>query len=261
MSIGAPLTMIRDDAVVHVRLSRAETLNVIDQTMATALAETFERLGEDSNIRVVTLRGEGKSFMAGGDLRLLRTTPKDERLALLDGLITDFHRAVRAIRKLPAPVIAGVQGAAAGAGFSLALACDLVVAGEKARFVPAYGRIGATPDGGLTWSLCQAVGRLRANEILMLGGAIDAMAAQSIGLINRIVPECKLDDAIDALAKQLAAASQGSVQAIKKLVRNVDSLSFEEQLDREHEAYRQAVVGQDFETGLKAFFGGQPPRF
>lgn len=254
------MRLVRDGAVAHLWLDRPDAMNAIDHAMATALADTLESLTASSDIRCVTLRGTGRSFMAGGDLRLFRTTA-EKRLALLDELIGAFHRAIRAIRRMPVPVIVGVHGAAAGAGFSLALACDFVICDESARFIPAYGKIGATPDGGLTWSLCQAVGRIRANEILMLGEPLTALAAERLGLINRVVTADTLHATVEALAAQIAAGSRAATGAMKKLVADAEADLFERHLDREHEAYRRAVINDDFAIGIEAFFAREAPRF
>lgn len=260
MSTNLPVTVSRDGPIVHVYLNRPETMNVIDQPMATSLADCFSRLHHEKGIKAITLRGAGKHFMAGGDLGVLNTTPA-RRLEILDALIADFHRAIRAIRSVPVPIIAGVQGAAAGAGFSLALACDFIIADENARFIPAYSRIGATPDGGLSWFLFKTVGRLRAYEILTLGDAIEASVAKQLDIINRVVPGRELERLVNEFANQLAEGSIGSSAAIKTLLADAEFPQFDRHLDRELEFYRKAIVSDDFEIGMRAFFSGEKPRF
>ncbi len=260
MSQNSPVTVSRDGPIVHVCLNRPKTMNAIDLSMATSLADCFATLQDEKGIKVITLRGAGKNFMAGGDLSAFKTTPA-RRLAILDAVIADFHRAIRTIRSIPVPVIAGVQGAAAGAGFSLALACDFVVADENARFIPAYSRLGATPDGGLSWFLPKALGRLRAYEILTLGDSIEASVAKQLDLINRVVPGSELEKLVNEFATQLAEGSVGSSAAIKMLLADAEFPQFSLHLDRELQFYRKAIVSRDFEIGLRAFFSREKPIF
>jgi 2-(1,2-epoxy-1,2-dihydrophenyl)acetyl-CoA isomerase len=260
MNDRASVKVAISQGVAHVRLCRPDRLNVIDHQTARQLADFFGALTSDDSVRAAALTAEGKAFMAGGDLRLFRDQPH-RRVELIEELVGDFHRAIRAIRALPVPVIAGVQGAVAGAGFSLALACDIVIAGDDAMFVPAYSKIGASPDGGLSWSLCRALGGRRAKEALMLGEPIDAQQALAMGLVNRVVASGTLQAAVTTLASELAHGPRHSLAAIKALVNLAEGGQFNSHLDFERESYIKMVATPDFGAGIEAFFARKPAKF
>src|SRR5664280_1851965 len=199
---------------------------------AQAIAAGIEALGaseSDQSIRAVVLRGDGEHFCSGGNLQGLRerrAAGRDAQLRMLEQL----HRLVETIRGHPKPVIAAVEGAAAGAGFSLALACDLIVAAADARFAMSYGKVGLTPDGGATWSLAQALAR--------------SLALQSIWL-----------------GDPLAAMAPNAVAAAKELVGQAPGRSFEQQLGAERDRFLETLFDANGEEGLQAFLERRAPRF
>ena len=189
-----------DSGVANIRLNRPDRLNALDPALAESLIAALRRVDADKSVKAVTLTGEGRAFMAGGDLAVFNAAPEKAPQAAA-ALIPLFHEIVLTIRRMKPPVIAGVQGAVAGGGLGLALACDLVIAADNASFVPAYTRLGTSPDGGTTWSITQLIGQRRAMEWIMLGDPMNAADAHAIGLINRVVPAAKLADEVDRVCE------------------------------------------------------------
>ncbi|QCI68015.1 enoyl-CoA hydratase [Phreatobacter stygius] len=198
--------------------------------------------------------------MAGADLGTIQADP-DRAQATIGTGIEAFHDIVRCIRRMAQPVIAGVNGAAAGGGLGLALACDFVVAAADASFVPAYTRIGTSPDGGTTWSVAHILGQRRALEWIMLGDPMNAEAALAAGLINRVVPVDGLAAEVDALACRIAAGPAFAFATVKRLVHQAPTVSFEMQLDAERDGFIAAAAMADFREGIAAFFERRPARF
>jgi 2-(1,2-epoxy-1,2-dihydrophenyl)acetyl-CoA isomerase len=233
---------------------------VLDFEMADALAAAFSAIERDGTVKVVLFSGAGRAFMGGGDLtvfqRDLMAAPKT-----VSDLIGKFHESVRSIRNISAPVIAAVQGAAAGGGFGMAMACDLVIAADDARFVPAYTRIGTSPDGGTTWSLARLLGARRAMEVLMLGEPLGAQAALTSGLVNKVVPRAELDDAAAALAARVAEGPALALANVKRLVRQAALVPLDQQLEDERAGFMAAAATADFREGITAFFERRPPVF
>ena len=246
--------------VATIRLNRPDRLNALDFALAQALLDALARADADASVKVVTLTGEGRAFMAGGDISLFHKAGEkaaDEATRL----IALFHQIVRLIRHMKPPVIAGTQGAVAGGGLGLALACDLVIAADNATFVPAYTRIGTSPDGGTTWSITQLLGPRRAMEWLMLGDPLGAADAAALGLINRVVAADKLDDEVAAVAQRIAAGPALAFASVKRLVHQAATSAFDVQLEAERANFLAAARTKDFREGVAAFFERREPEF
>ncbi|MCC7273754.1 MAG: enoyl-CoA hydratase/isomerase family protein [Alphaproteobacteria bacterium] len=252
------------DAVAHVTLNRPAVLNALDAPMAALLVEALERLEMDPAVRVVVLKGAGAGFMAGGDVKLfagLADRPLAERRRTITALIHAFHPAIVAMRRMPQPVIACVHGVAAGAGMSLMAAADLAIAGASATFTLAYARIGTSPDGGATWFLPRLVGQRRAMELALLPDRFDAARAEAIGLVNRVVPDDRLEAETAAIAARLAAGPGAAFANTKRLIHRSLEASFEGQLQAELESFASLTMTADFAEGTRAFAEKRPPRF
>ena len=249
-----------DSGIANVRLNRPDRLNALDFALAENLLAVLKRVDADASVKAVTLTGEGRSFMAGGDLSVFHSAPDKapEAAAKLIGL---FHEIVLLIRNIQPPVVAGVQGAVAGGGLGLALACDLVIAADDAKFIPAYTRLGTNPDGGTTWSITQLIGKRRAMEWSMLGDPMTAEEAAAIGLINRVVPAAKLTEEVAAYARRIADGPAFAFASVTKLVNDASTASFEQQLDAERAGFIAAAATADFREGIAAFFERRPPNF
>ena len=196
----SPLQSGRDGAVATLRFNRPAALNAIDVPMAEALLAAVQQLQADDSVRAVLLSGAGRGFMAGGDLATLQADPVGGSAALLKPL----NAALTVLNAMNAPLIAQVHGVAAGAGLSLMLQADFVLAAEGTRFNLAYVNLGTSCDVGASWALPRLVGLRRALEIAMLGETLDAAAAERVGLVNRVVPAAELDAEAMAFAHRLA---------------------------------------------------------
>jgi 2-(1,2-epoxy-1,2-dihydrophenyl)acetyl-CoA isomerase len=249
-----------DAGIAKLRLNRADRLNALDYALAESLLAALDRVSHDPSVKVVTLTGEGRAFMAGGDLSVFHSAGENAPQAA-GKLIALFHQIIRSIRHMKPTVIAGVQGAVAGGGLGLALACDLVVAASDASFVPAYTRIGTSPDGGTTWSITRLIGQRRALEWIMLGDPMNAEAARDIGLINRVVPTDQLVAEVEALARRIAAGPAFAFASVKRLVHQAQTNTFDVQLETERDGFIAAAATQDFREGITAFFERRPAKF
>jgi 2-(1,2-epoxy-1,2-dihydrophenyl)acetyl-CoA isomerase len=256
----APLLYEHRGAIAFIRLNRPNALNVLDLPMAQAFLETCRQLKETPEVKVVVLSGAGKAFMGGGDLSWfhddLANAPS--RAA---ALIEPFHAALQIMTSLPQIVLASVHGAVAGGGFSLALACDLLIAAEGTRFTMAYSKIGTSPDGSGSWSLPRTVGLHKAMEIALLSDVFDAQEAQRLGIVSRVVPLDSLAADTEALAQRLASGPGTAYAKTKQLLRCSLSRSIQEQMNAELEAFRACAATSDFHEGVSAFFEKRNPVF
>lgn len=254
----------RDGPVATLTLNRPDALNALDFPMMDALVDTTSALAADDTLRVVILRGAGRHFMAGGDIRTFAgelALPAAERDARFKALIGRLHAAIETIARMPHPVIAQVHGAVAGFGLSLMNACDLAVAADNAYFASAYKAIATTPDGGGTWSLPRVVGLRRALDIMLVGDRFDAQQAQAFGLVNRVVPAAELDGAVRALARSLADGPALAIRNTKRLLRESLGHTLSEQLAAEAASFGACAATADFKEGITAFLEKRPARF
>jgi 2-(1,2-epoxy-1,2-dihydrophenyl)acetyl-CoA isomerase len=252
-----PLAVRRDGALVWLRLNRPQRLNAIDVEMARALGQALREVERDASVRAVLLEGEGRAFCAGGDLAHLR----QDRLANAAELIEAFHDALRVLDALRVPVLASLQGMVAGAGVSLALACDLAIATDDTRFNLAYVNIGASCDGSSSWSLPRVVGLRKAMEIALLGETFDAAEALRLGIVNRVVRAVALPLEAERMARRLAEGPTLALGAMKRLLRDSLDRPLAGQLDAEQAAFLRCATTHDFAAGLDAFAAKGAPRF
>jgi 2-(1,2-epoxy-1,2-dihydrophenyl)acetyl-CoA isomerase len=248
------------DGVLRIRLNRPAVLNALDEAMALALRDAVRAAAGNPAIRVVVLSGEGRAFMAGGDIAVFHQAGADAPKAVLR-LIEPLHETVRLLAALPQPVIASLQGPVAGAGMSLALAADLAIAADDVRLNLAYARLGTSPDGSASWSLPRLVGLRKAMEIALLADAMDAPEALRLGLVNRVVPLADLAGETDALARRLAAGPGFAYGRIKGLLRGAHEATLAGQLDAEAAAFAACAGTRDFAEGVAAFLAKRPARF
>ena len=237
--------------------NRPEVLNAIDVPAALALRGGVQRLVAEPGLRCVVLAGAGRAFVAGGDIAAFAAEPA----RVVDELLEALHPAILALRATPAPVLAVVQGAAAGAGLSLVLGADLVVAGDRARFVIAYDRVGASPDCGGTWFLPRKVGRARAFEMMLLGQVLDAEAARAMGIVSLVVPAAELERRADELAHRVAAGPTAAYGRFKRLVDDALAAPLAQHLQAEREAFLASTATADFREGVAAFIAKREPVF
>ena len=253
----SPLEVTRDGAVATLRFSRPGALNAINVPMAQALLAAVRQLAADASVRAVVLCGAGKGFMAGGDLATLRANPVQGAADLLGPL----NEAVQVLATMNAPVIAKVHGVAAGAGLSLMLQADFVIAAEGTRFNLAYINLGTSCDVGASWALPRLVGLRNALEIALLGDTLTASDALRLGLVNRVVPAEHLDTATDTLIERIAQGPTLAYGAMKRLMRASFDRDLDTQLIAETAAFAGCAATEDLRAGIEAFFEKKTPVF
>lgn len=246
------------DAIATITLDRPDALNALTVTMKHELLAAFRAVARDRSIRAVVLTGAGRAFCAGQDLKE-RLQPDAAPLAA--ELRERYNPIIRAMRALDQPIVGAVNGVAAGAGASLAFACDLRLASDTASFLLAFGRIGLVPDSGATWLLPRLVGPAKAAELALLGETLSAADAERFGLVARVVAPDELATEARAVAARLAALAPRALALTKHALQRAWSVDLDDAL--EDEAWRQGIAGAsaDHAEGLAAFLDKRPPRF
>ena len=255
------IKIAEDGGIVTVTLNRPERLNALAGYMRRDLAEALEEAGSDPEVRVIVIRGEGRAFCAGGDVHFMAELVERGDAEEFARLLGAARRVVLAIRQMTKPVVASIEGACAGAGFNLALACDLRIASATARFAQSFVKLGFHPDWGGTYFLPRMVPSNIAAELFFLGDAIDAQKALQLGLINRVVPPDQLEAETRALAERLRDAPAVSIAAAKHAVYAGEHDSLEQMLQYEVDAQLRCFESEDAREGVRAFLEKRPPKF
>jgi 2-(1,2-epoxy-1,2-dihydrophenyl)acetyl-CoA isomerase len=246
------------DGVLTITLNRPEALNSFTVEMKEALLGAFKEAARDREVRAIVLTGAGRAFSAGQDL-------KERQGADVSDLGTElrlrYNPIILAMRRLEKPIVGAINGVAAGAGISIALACDIIIAAENATFIEAFSRVGLVPDTGSTWFLPRLIGSVKAAEMFMTADPVDAATAERIGLINRVVPADRLMDEANVLAGRLAKSAPIALALAKRALNRTYDENLEEALD--FEAQLQSVAGRsnDHKEGVAAFVEKRPPNF
>jgi 2-(1,2-epoxy-1,2-dihydrophenyl)acetyl-CoA isomerase len=252
----------RSGAVLRLTLNRPDALNPLGVQMAGELRDALEAAGPDPGVRAVVITGAGRGFSSGADLggsdRALTPEGKPD---VLTGLREAYNPLVLSVRELPKPVIAAVNGPAAGIGCSLALACDHIIAAESAYLLIAFARIGLTIDGGASVLLAARAGLTRATEMALLAERIEAARALEWGLVNEVVADGELEARVGELAERLAAGPTLSYAASKRLLNAQLFAGLADQLDREAVAQQAQAETEDFTAGVVGFLSKQTPEF
>jgi 2-(1,2-epoxy-1,2-dihydrophenyl)acetyl-CoA isomerase len=235
--------------ILTVTLNRPEILNALDLEEWQSLARAFERARDDASIYALVITGAGRAFSAGADIRTMREREAAEQTARLELI----GRAVQQLAELPKPTIAAVNGIAAGVGASLALACDLAIAGESASFTFSWIKLGLAADGGGSWLLARLVGPRRAKELIMTARRLNAAEALAWGLVNEVVADGQALERALALAGELSARSPHALRHDKALIDAAAGASLEAQLLAERRAQAQCVETEEFREAVKAF--------
>ena len=255
----APILLQRDGAIARITLNRPDRVNALTLRMLGELSAALTDVEHDDNIRAVIVTGMGRGFCAGQDLTDHEAV--DDTRTIRSVVERHYNPVIRQIRGLQQPVIAAVNGVAAGAGCSLALACDIAIAAASAKFINAFVNIGLIPDGGGSYFLPRLVGQARALGLSLLGEAIDARTAADWGLIWKAVPDAEFASAVDALAKRLAEMPTAAIGLIKHAINVSGHHSLEQQLAVEAELQAQAAETEDYQEGRAAFLEKRKPRF
>jgi 2-(1,2-epoxy-1,2-dihydrophenyl)acetyl-CoA isomerase len=246
------------DAVATVTLDRPDALNALTVPLKEGLLDALRTLGADPAVRAVILTGAGRAFCAGQDLRE-RLEP--DALPLADEIRRRYNPIIRTMRELPKPIVGAINGVAAGAGASLAFACDVRVAAEEASFLLAFGRVGLIPDSGATWLLPRLVGAAKAAELALTTEPLSARDAERFGLVARVVPGDAVVAEAQALAARLAASAPRALALTKRALEASWGATLEEQLETEADLQGEAGATADHAEGIGAFVERRAPRF
>ena len=251
------------DGVATLTLNRPERLNAMSGEMLDAMLEALPRLADDADVGVIVLTGAGRGFCAGGDVKAMAegrefggTTLEEKAQALRSQM-----EVSRWLHELPKPTIAMVRGAAAGAGLSLAMACDLRIAGDSARFATAFARVGYSGDFGGSWFLTQLVGTAKAHELYYTANILDAQQALALNLVNRVVPDAQLEEQTQALAARLARGPRVALRYMKRNMNAAETASLKEMLDLEAWHHTRTGMTEDHREAARAFVDKREPHF
>lgn len=258
---GPVVLTLQQDGIATLVLNRPERLNALSNELATALNEALGRAAADESVRVMVVTGAGRAFCAGGDLGQIRAGREKNDPSQLEPLLRAGMQAVLRMRTMAKPVIAAVNGVAAGAGMNVALAADIRIAAEEASFGQNFAKVGLFPDYGGTFFLPQMVGPSRAAEMFYTGEMITAQTALQLGVVNRVVPAAQLEAEVAALARKIAQGPPLAIRAVKKILFGEEKAALEAALEREVQQQIACFRSEDCSEGIRAFFEKRAPNF
>jgi 2-(1,2-epoxy-1,2-dihydrophenyl)acetyl-CoA isomerase len=250
-----------NEGVARLTLNRPDRLNSFNVQMHQEVREALAQVAASTDARVLVFTGAGRGFCAGQDLADRAVAPGGQGVDLGDSIENNYKPLILALRNLPMPVIAAVNGVAAGAGANIALACDLVIATRSASFVQAFCKLGLVPDSGGTWSLPRLLGNARAMGLALLGDKLSAEQAAQWGMIWRCVDDAEFKSTVDQLAAQLATAPTKGLARTKQAIYQSWHQTLEEQLNMERDFQRELGRSQDYAEGVAAFTEKRTPKF
>lgn len=266
MSQGSPATApvlleSTQGGIALLVLNRPERMNALNNDLATALNETLSRIATDDSVRVVVITGAGRAFCAGGDLGVIGKGREANNSKELEPILRAGMAAVLKIRTMPQPVLAAVNGAAAGAGMNVALAADIRISAEEAMFGQNFAKVGLFPDYGGTYFLPELVGPSKAAEMFYSGEMIDAQTALRLNLVNKVVPAAQLESEVTMLAQKIASGPPLAIRAVKKVLFADQKAALERALETEVEHQMKCFASEDCLEGVHAFFEKRVPQF
>ena len=257
MATNSPLIYKRDGAIARIRFNRPEVLNALDLDTAKCFLEACQAIAADAEVRVVVISGEGRAFVAGGDLAQM----SNDTTRVIGELFGYMHKAIAILQEQRAPVVGSLHGSVIGGGLSLALACDLAIAAEGTKFNLGYAKVAGSCDLSSSWNLVRLVGLRRALEISLLSETFEAEDALWYGIVNRVVPVADLQTETEKLAQRLANGPTVALGLIKKLMRTSLDNDLATQLKAEEESFYACARTRDFREALDAFAQKRSPRF
>ena len=251
----------RHEHIATLVMNRPERLNALNNELAMALNEALGRAGGDETVRVVVITGAGRAFCAGGDLALIGKGRQSGKTESLEPLLRSGMQAVLKMRTMMQPVIAAVNGAAAGAGMNIALAADIRIAAEEATFGQNFAKVGLFPDFGGTYFLPQLVGPSKAAELFYTGDMIDAQTALRLGIVNQVVPGAQLESEVTNLAMKIMQGPPVAIRAVKRALFGSEKKELAEALEHEVKEQMHCYLSKDCSEGIQAFFEKRQPNF
>jgi 2-(1,2-epoxy-1,2-dihydrophenyl)acetyl-CoA isomerase len=258
---GPVLLESKHEGIATLVMNRPDRLNALNNELAIAVNHALGRLAEDQSVNVVVITGAGRAFCAGGDLGALGKGRQTGATHELEPLLRAGMQMVLKMRTMPQPVIAAVNGAAAGAGMNIALAADIRIAAEEASFGQNFAKVGLFPDYGGTFFLPQLVGPSKAAELFYTGDMIDAKTALALGLVNQVAPGAQFEAAVKTLARKIARGPSLPIRAAKKALFASQEKELSRALDNEVREQIRCYLSDDCDEGIRAFFDKRPPQF
>jgi len=255
------LLIHQEEGVITITMNRPEVLNAFNDTMLAELTEVVEVAASDDTIRCVVLMGAGRAFGAGQDLSGFPALSGDGETVKVSEHLTKYHRLIKSMRAMPKPVVGAIRGVAAGISCNIALACDLRIAADNARFIQAFARIGLVPDGGGAYFLPRLVGLGKAMELCLLADEISGPEAERLGLVTKCVPVEEFPGTVAAFAKRLANGPTRSYGLIKDLLYTSMELDLQASFDLEGQLQDEAFTTADHQEGVTAFLQKRPAKY
>ncbi|MGH7906784.1 MAG: enoyl-CoA hydratase/isomerase family protein [Candidatus Binataceae bacterium] len=249
------------DHVAHVTFNRPEAANAMDAEMAREFEDCIAACDDEKKVRAILLTGAGKMFCAGGDLKAFAAESREALPAFVERMASCLHRGIARMARMAAPVVAAVNGAAGGAGMSIACAADFVFAADSAKFTMAYTRAGLTPDGSSSYFLPRIVGFRRAAELMIANPVLDAARALELGIATRVVPANELIPQAEKFAVDLAAGATLAYGTVKRLLLSSANNTLESQMELEGASIARMMTTADAREGIAAFVAKRPPKF
>lgn len=257
----AVLLETKHEGIATLVMNRPDRLNALNNELAMSLNDALARIAADDSIRVVVLTGTGRAFCAGGDLALIGQGRASGQTQSLEPLLRSGMQAVLKMRVMPQPVIAAINGAAAGAGMNIALAADIRIAAEEATFGQNFAKVGLFPDFGGTYFLPQLVGPAKAAELFYTGDMIDARTALRLGIVNQVAPAAQLEAEVKLLAQKIMQGPPVAIRAVKKILFGSEKEKLAAALEHEVQEQVRCYLSEDCSEGIRAFFEKRPPKF
>src|SRR5713101_1223326 len=251
----------KHDGIATLVMNRPDRLNALNNELAMAINDALGRIAEDQSVGVVVITGAGRAFCAGGDLAAIGKGRRSRETQELEPVLRAGMQMVLKMRTMPQPVIAAVNGAAAGAGMNIALAADIRIASEEATFGQNFAKVGLFPDFGGTYLLPQLIGPAKAAELFYTGDMIDAKTALALGIVNHVVPAAELESEVKKLAKKIAQGPYLAIRAVKKELFARGEKDLARALDNEVQEQLRCYLSEDCREGIRAFFERRPPKF
>lgn len=261
MPSGPVLLEVRHENIATLLLNRPDKLNALNAELSTALNAALERIAQDDSVRVVVLSGAGRAFCSGGDLGAIGRGQQRNETADLERILRAGMQMVVKMRTMRQPVIAAINGPAAGAGMNVALAADIRIAADIATFGQNFSRVGLFPDYGGIYLLPELVGPSAAAELFYTGEMIDAPTALRLGIVNRVVPLAQLEAEVKALAQKIALGPPIPIRAVKQALFASHQAELAKALDLEVELQMKCFASEDCREGVRAFLEKRPPKF